>query len=60
LQALWQVISFSTTVLVFSVAVEYGVNKFFWAFMLKDIGLYSLYYAMLFYALKNPKAIKGV
>jgi O-antigen/teichoic acid export membrane protein len=59
LQAIWQVFSFAVTISVFSWAAGWDVNRFFLAFMLKDVGLYLLYYVMIFYALKNPIDARG-
>jgi O-antigen/teichoic acid export membrane protein len=57
LQATWQVISLLTTFVVFAWAGRSGdIEFFFWSFMIKDVVLYTLYYAMLVVALRHPAA----
>ncbi|WP_443113622.1 lipopolysaccharide biosynthesis protein [Herbaspirillum seropedicae] len=58
LQAAWQVLSLLTTLAVFAWAGRSGdINRFFWAYMIKDVVLYVLYYTMLVYALRHPARI---
>jgi O-antigen/teichoic acid export membrane protein len=55
LQAGWQVLSLLITLAVFAWAGRSGdIECFFWAYMIKDVALYSLYYAMMIYALRHP------
>lgn len=55
LQAAWQVTSLIVTLAVFMWAVRtVDIEIFFWAYMIKDVILYSLYFAMLIFALRNP------
>lgn len=55
LQAGWQVLSLFITLAVFAWAGRSGdIECFFWAYMIKDVALYSLYYAMMVYALRHP------
>lgn len=55
LLAAWQVISLLTTLAVFTWAVRtVDIERFFWAYMIKDVVLYGLYWAMLMYALRHP------
>lgn len=55
LLAAWQVISLLTTLAVFAWAGRTGdIERFFWAYMIKDVALYGLYYAMLVFALRRP------
>jgi O-antigen/teichoic acid export membrane protein len=55
LQAGWQVLSLLITLAVFTWAGRSGdIERFFWAYMIKDLALYSLYYAMMVYALRHP------
>lgn len=58
LQAAWQVLSLLTTLAVFAWAGQGGdIERFFWAYMTKDVALYALYYAMLVHALRHPARI---
>lgn len=58
MQAAWQVLSLLTSLAVFAWAGSVGdIERFFWAYMIKDVVLYVLYYAMLVYALRHPKRI---
>lgn len=58
LQAAWQVLSLLTTLAVFAWAGQGDdIERFFWAYMTKDIALYALYYAMLVHALRHPARI---
>ena len=60
LQAAWQVLSLLTTLAVFAWAGQGGdIECFFWAYMIKDVALYVLYYAMLVHALRHPARIHG-
>ena len=55
LQAAWQALSLLTTLVVFAWAGQGGnIERFFWAYMIKDLALYTLYYAMLVFALRHP------
>lgn len=55
LQAAWQVISLLTTLIVFTWAVRtVDIERFFWAYMIKDVVMYGLYFAMLVFALRHP------
>lgn len=55
LQAAWQGISLLTTLAVFSWSgCSVDIERFFWAYMIKDVALYGLYYAMLVFALRHP------
>ncbi|EXI92330.1 MAG: colanic acid exporter [Candidatus Accumulibacter sp. BA-94] len=56
LAAAWQLLSLIVTVSVFSVFGRAGdVEDFFWAFMMKDVSLYLIYYAALIYAIRNRR-----
>jgi O-antigen/teichoic acid export membrane protein len=58
LQAAWQVTSLLVTLAVFTWAVRtVDIEGFFWAYMIKDVILYGLYFAMLIFALRNPVRI---
>ena len=59
LQATWQVFALLTTLVVFAWAVRGDIERFFWAYMIKDVALYSLYYAMLVYAMCHPAQMPG-
>jgi O-antigen/teichoic acid export membrane protein len=55
LQAAWQAFSLVTTIVVFTWTGRSGdIERFFWAYMIKDVALYGLYYAMLVFAVRNP------
>ena len=55
LLAVWQVLSFITTALVFTVVGNHAdIVGFFWAYMVKDLILYSVYYIMMVYAINHP------
>jgi O-antigen/teichoic acid export membrane protein len=57
LQTAWQVLSLLATLAVFTWAGRTGdVEQFFWAFMIKDVALYGLYYTMLVFALRHPNS----
>ena len=57
LAAAWQLISLVVTLTVFSYIAPLGnIERFFWAFMMKDVALYLLYYAALIYAIRNRKS----
>jgi O-antigen/teichoic acid export membrane protein len=55
LLALWQILSFTITALVFLVFGKGGdIVGFFWAYMVKDLILYFVYYIMIVYAITHP------
>lgn len=56
LAAAWQLLSLVVTLAVFGYMGPLGnIERFFWAFMMKDVALYLLYYAALIYAVRNRK-----
>lgn len=51
----WQIFSLILTVAIFYIFGSKGdIYLFFWAYMLKDIFLYIIYYVLLVFCLKNP------
>jgi lipopolysaccharide exporter len=61
LLALWQVLSVAVTLVVFeSFPATGSARDFFNIFMLKDVILYAVYFAMLIYALRHPTSVKPI